>query len=171
MNEKISEDMHAVGSYNLIQKITLLIKEAFINSELNFDRHFHVYHRLLKGGQIYAAKSYQRACKTVSYFVNYLYGPHCQKCIGLINSFVKWSDCKCKAVCTCAGEHVAIISAYAANDGLIKNRVAGNFVFQRIEPLNITFSVDVKYIVSLLIYIAVGDAEYVVNPVNSLECE
>lgn len=168
---RLTEAVAAADSLQLLEPVPVMIRNALNALGVNFGS-VHIFKKAYCKRQLYVSQLYTRAKKTNSSCVKFRFQE--AHGIGLIQSFVRVSDCVCGIVCQCAATCYAIIKKYATRNTFSTRapRYVLDFIYE-CELTDNVVAVNVEDFISLCFHIVVHDTGkiYVVEPVNIHETD
>lgn len=107
--EELLDSCYSVGVYKRLDNIPEVVENAMNNSTIIIlNKTLRQYSRLLKDKKLYISLIYKNNLQTYSSAIQYYYYNTWN--IGLINRFIKLSNCNCiNRICQCPQQHYAII--------------------------------------------------------------
>lgn len=135
------------------------------------DKNIFSFERLKKSKIIYTTKLYSRDKKNASYVVKYL--NQNESLIGVIDKFIRLTECDCKKCCECPGTHWALIKKL---DIHCPFRINLNSILYFIHELKETENFELISVTKLihvcnLIHVESSEKYFAVEAVNNVECE
>lgn len=171
--EKVSESSFSVGTYQHMPLIPNDLINVLRNIQIPENVIIHKYFRLLQNGKLYISQSYQRNLETQSYIIQYIDNDQFQ--LGSIIYFIKISNCNCRRLCRCNGDHYAIIKKIVT-DNLLSIQ-GDNFIYDSdtfLHKCRIQVNIELLPIGSIVtpcVHMIINNEMYVGIPVNQQELE
>lgn len=129
--------------------------------------------KLYKNHTLYTSKAVQNDNKTESFYVSYDLDNETK--FGIIQNFVRVTDCRCKKICNCNGKHYAILKDILTENPFSTDLPGGTLSFyHRCIIISDTYTViDVKKLSNVCYHIQIQNmnVDYLVEPVNNVENE
>ena len=166
---KIGNGVHLCGSAIQIKGLDAekIIKENNLPGNNLF-----LFKKLYKNKTLYTSKSAQKDQKTESYYVTYLDDRNVK--IGVIENYIRATNCNCKKLCDCFGYSYACLrKIHTANPFFVRMpEITLQYIHKCIYVDNEITFIDVSNIKNVCIHIEFeNDKNYVCEPVNTLEIE
>jgi len=170
---RVSESTSIVGVAIRLGQIPDLIEEGFDRAGIEIDERQNVFlfQRLLYNKTLYCSEVYNISMKTKSFCVKYRV--NARDHIGLIQCFVKISNCNCQRLCECASKIYALVKKCATSYPFVTDapRLTMSSIHQ-IVPGNVeAVSVDAFEMLCFFIRISETHTAFAVEPPNRIEKE
>lgn len=175
--ESVAENIVVLGSsFDSSQYIERFVKNyepyivasAFSNADIECKQNIWLFAKLQVGKNCYVARNYTKATRAASFCVEYV-SQDGKKEIGLIETFIKNTDCTCHVYCLCLARYFAIVTKCE------KEAIRGLSVNQFVNKLNITdnvVAVDVRDLVTMCVFMKFDEDDiYYAKRVNTVETE
>lgn len=167
---KIENNIYLVGCASKIQSLDA--QQVILDHDLPGCNLFY-FKKLYKNRTLYTSELDQKDKKTTSYYVTYCEDNVNIK-IGIIQRYIRVTNCDCKKLCECPGKNYACIKQISTTNPFGVN-IEGRTLEYIHEYVNISDNVsmiDVKDLKNVCIYVKLeNEKSYVCEPVNSLELE
>ncbi|XP_043472593.1 uncharacterized protein LOC122505177 [Leptopilina heterotoma] len=148
------------------------IMHGFENDRI-VGRRFFVFQKLLHNNFVYRSEIYRRAKVTNSTCVKFIIDNEIS--FGIINMFVRVTNCNCRKLCRCRAEHYAVVrkcihEVTFPNLSIPRQRL--NFIHS-LQILNEFQNIHITSLKSLCFFVEVKDTnlKYAAEPVNTVEEE
>lgn len=165
----ITPIISAADALTIMFPIPHEINQALLNVNVNAHR-LHKFQKVFYKKRLFVSKAYTRTKKTISYCVKFSQGGLIR--LGLIEQFLRVSNCDCIYLCECPAQCYAIVTLLESENRFSTNAPACvvSFVYE-CEITNIQLAVAVEDFISQCFYITIEDLHkiFVVEPVNNLE--
>jgi Transposase family tnp2 len=144
------------------------VSSAFANSNMECKQNIWLFAKLQVGKNRYVAKNYKEAARSDSFCVEYM-SQDGNKEIGLIETFVKNTDCNCSVYCSCLARYFAIITK--CDRKAIRGLKLNQFV-NKLIVTDYVIAVDVRDLITMCVFMKFDDDDiYYAKRVNTVENE